>query len=148
MHISNFELDIEEKILSRGERYLADGMVADIWSEIPNYYQAVVEGTITYDVEIHLNPDGTVLHHCCDCPYDFGEYCKHEVAVFYAIRRFLEQDTIPKRQGQKQGLRALLLKKSKNELVGLLYDLLREYNLREDMFYRLKGTGDDWEDSI
>ena len=143
MRITNFESKIEEKILARGKKYFADGVVTDIWSETPNCYQAVVEGSIPYDVEIYIDATGEIVHHCCDCPYDWGEYCKHEVAVLFAIRRFLEQGTILKRQGQKQGLRSLLLKQTKDELIGLLYDLAVEYDLREDIIYRVVEVNDE-----
>ena len=140
MQINNFERYIEEKILVRGKKYFADGLVADIWSESPNCYQAVVEGSIPYDVEIHVDANGVILHHYCDCPYDWGEYCKHEAAVLFAIRRLLEQGAIPKRQGQKQGLRSILLRQTKDQLVNLLCDLAEEYDLREDIFYHLDGN--------
>ena len=135
MHIDNFEVDIEEKILARGKGYFADGLVVDIWSEATDCYQAVVEGSIRYDVEIHIDADGTVLHHYCDCPFEFGEYCKHEVAVLLEIRRLIEQGTSPKRRGQKQGLRALLLRQRKTNLVDLLCDLATEHDLRDDVFF-------------
>ena len=72
----------------------------------------------------------------------WGEYCKHEVAVLLAIRRLLEQGAMPKKHGQKQGLRSLLLRQTKNQLVSLLCELAVEYDLREDIFYLLED-GDD-----
>ena len=137
MHITDFEPQIEEKILARGKKYFTDGLVADIWSEVQNCYQAVVEGSIPYDVEIHLDASGAIVLHCCDCPYEWGEYCKHEVAVLFAIRRLLEQGAIPKQQGQKQGMRSRLFRQTKDDLIGLLYDLAVEYDLREEIIYRL-----------
>ena len=129
MHITDLELDIEEKILARSKKYFADGLVVDIWSQTPNCYQAVVEGSVPYDVEVHMGANGVIAHHCCDCPYDWGEYCKHEVAVLLTIRRFLEQGTTLKRQGQKRGLRSLLLMQTKDQLVNLLYKLAVENEL-------------------
>ena len=140
MCISDFELDIEEKILMRGERYFADGLVVDLWEPSLNCYHGVVAGTIPYDVEIHIDTDGMILHHDCDCPYDWGEYCKHEVAVLFQIRKHLAQGATLKRQGQKQGLHALLHRKSKEELAELLYALVVEHDLREDIFYHIKST--------
>ena len=148
MHIADFEPDIEEKILARGKKYFADGLVTDIWSESKNCYQAVVDGSITYDVEIHLDTNGTILRHHCDCPYDWGEYCKHEVAVLFTIRKLLEQGKTPKQQGQKQGLRTLLLRLSKEELADLLLELAVEYDLREDIIYHLEDINDESEASM
>ena len=47
-----------------------------------------------------------------------------------------------KQQGQKQGLRALLLDKSKNELVDLLCELAKEFDLMQDV-YHLLGDFED-----
>jgi len=137
MNITDFELAVEEKILARGIKYFADDTVADLWEQSPNHYCAVVEGSIRYDVEIYIGTDGEILHHCCDCPYDWGEFCKHEVAVLLAIRKHLEQATVLKQQGHKQGLRSLLSAKSKDDLVNLLYELAIDYDLRKDVVFRL-----------
>ena len=140
MHITDFESYIEDKILARGQRYFDDGFVIDMWTETPNHYQAVVDGSIPYDVEIHLNPKGEVVFHNCDCPYDWGEYCKHEIAVLLAIRKHLKHGTTLKTCGKKRGMQALLQGKSKTELVDLLCELADEYDLREDIFYHLENS--------
>jgi len=137
MYIANFESRIDEKILARGKNYYAAGLVTDMWAEIPNHYRAVVVGSIPYDVEIHLGVSGEILRHLCDCPYDMGEFCKHEAAVMFTIRGHLEQGLPLKQQGQQRGMRALLQALSKDELVNLLCELAVEYDLREDIFYRL-----------
>ena len=143
MNINDFESGIEEKILARGRKYFAVGLVTDIWSESPGRYQAVVEGNIPYDVEIQINSNREITYHCCDCPYDWGEYCKHEVAVLLTIRKHLEKGTKIKNQGQKRGLRALLLEKSKDELIDLLYELAIENDLREDIIYHFQDIDDE-----
>ncbi|MCL2829077.1 MAG: hypothetical protein FWD99_10145 [Oscillospiraceae bacterium] len=146
MYIADFELGIEEKILTRGKSYFSDGLVVDLWSEAPNRYCAVIGGRVHYyDAEIHLSANGEILHHCCDCPYDRGEYCKHEVAVLLAIRRHLEQGTALKQRGKKRGLRASLQKKNKSELVNLLYQLAYEYDLQGYIMNRLDCNDDDHE---
>lgn len=48
--------------------------------------EAVVEGTERYKVSIQLDKDGAVLSHSCTCPYDWGDVCKHEVAVLFYLR--------------------------------------------------------------
>jgi len=97
-------------------------------------------------VEIHLSADGEILHHCCDCPYDWGEYCKHEVAVLLAIRKHLKQGAVLKQQGKKRGLRASLQKKNKAELVNFLHKLAIEYDLQEYVMHRLEHMDcDDYE---
>lgn len=142
MHITNFESQIEEKILVRGEKYFADGLVESIWSEAPNCYQAVVDGSIPYDVEIHLSASGDILHHSCDCPYDWGEYCKHKAAVLFAIRKYPSKGIAAKQHGKKRGLRASLLEKSKDELVNILCEMAVEHNLSEELYCYLNDCDD------
>lgn len=45
-------------------------------------------GTDVYEVEIHFDGE-LVSEHFCDCPYDMGWWCKHEVACLFAIRERL-----------------------------------------------------------
>ncbi|MDR0454681.1 MAG: hypothetical protein LBH05_07720 [Deferribacteraceae bacterium] len=142
MNINNFESNIDEKILTRGKNYFAKGLVADIWCETKNHYSAVVEGNIPYDVEIHLDADEIIISHNCDCPYDWGEYCKHEVAVLFAIRENLAQGSVLKQHGERRGLRTLLLQQSKEDLVSLLCELTIKYDLREDIMYYLEDDDD------
>ena len=137
MNIHDFEADIEDKIVARGKSYFTNGLISDIWSEHENCYFAVVAGSIPYDVEICFDEEGLILEHSCDCPYDWGEYCKHEVAVLLALREHLAQNTALKQQGHKQGLRAMLSRQSKDELVELLCKLAREYDLQEEVVYHL-----------
>lgn len=148
MYIADFESVIEAKIFARGKKYFTDGLVADIWMPTQNCYHAVVEGGTPYDVELHLGQSGEILQHYCDCPYDWGEYCKHEVAVLLAIRRHLEQNVPIKKHGQKRGLHALLHKLTKDELINLLYELTVKYDLREDIVDHLEGFHDESDDSI
>jgi len=137
MNIGNFEAEIEEKILARGETYFSDGFVIDFWSDSPGQFCAVVGGTIPYDVEIYLDQAGEIVHHDCDCPYDWGEYCKHEVAVLLTIREHLAGDAKLKKQGKKQGLRSKMHRKSKDDLIYLLYHLASEYDLWHEIGYYL-----------
>jgi len=140
MRIDDFEQHIEEKIFTRGQKYFSDGLVIDFWSERPNHYCATVAGTIYYDVEIQLDETGEILHHDCDCPYDWGEYCKHEVALLLAVREHLAQATTLKKQGQKRGLRARLRTIAKDDLIHILLGLTHEHDLWHDISRHLDGT--------
>jgi len=143
MYIANFESQIEGKILARGMAYFDNGYVIDMWLETPHHYHAVVEGSIHYDVEIHLSQDGKILSHSCDCPYDWGEYCKHKVAVLKAIRTHLEQGEPINQQGKRRGMRALLNEQKKDVLVNILCELAAEHDLREDILYHLESYDDE-----
>jgi uncharacterized Zn finger protein len=118
-------------------------LVTEIWSEGTHHYRAVVEGSIPYDVEFRLGAGGDILRHSCDCPYDWGEYCKHEVAVMFAIRKHLEQDSPLDERGQKRGLRALVQRQSKDDLVNLLCTLAKEYDCSEELYYHLQSMDDE-----
>jgi uncharacterized Zn finger protein len=142
MNIYDFESGIDEKILVRGKKYFIDGLVADIWIPKPGFYCAVVEGGISYDVEVHVDADDEICNHSCDCPYDWGEYCKHVVAVLFTIRKYIQQGASLKRKGQKQGLRSILFRQKKETLVNLLCDLVADYNLRKDILYFLEKYED------
>ena len=85
MNLKNFESEIEDKIVGRGLSYYKGGDVKRLEKVGADEYSAVVFGTERYSVFVKLKDDA-IIEHECDCPYDYGDVCKHEVAVFYAIR--------------------------------------------------------------
>jgi len=88
MNINDFDKHIESKILSRGREYYNGNCITSLeYDEDDNEWTAEVAGSDDYTVMVKLNNDGHILKSSCDCPYDFGIYCKHQAAVFYAIRK-------------------------------------------------------------
>lgn len=86
MNLQDLELLMDEKILARGYDYYAKGRIISVEETDKNVYRAEVEGSELYSVEVELDDEGGILDSCCDCPYDRGEYCKHQAAVFFALR--------------------------------------------------------------
>ncbi|WP_408955097.1 SNF2-related protein [Natroniella sp. ANB-PHB2] len=87
--------NISAKIYNRGRKYYQAGRIINYDYQIISKQQlkidAEVSGTKLYQVSIEINlknkkiyPEGQ-----CNCPYDWGPICKHEIAVLY---KFLEED--------------------------------------------------------
>jgi uncharacterized Zn finger protein len=70
---------------TRGRRYFDDGAVSDLHRR-GDRLTAEVEGSEfePYQVSIRLH-DGGVSDAHCTCPYDWGGYCKHIVAVLLKL---------------------------------------------------------------
>ena len=82
----------------RGLDYFLHGHVESI-ADLPDGVEAVVRGTLNYDVSLAV--DEGVLDYTCDCPVGSdGAFCKHCVAVALAWRRRL---TDPTEQPDKRG---------------------------------------------
>jgi uncharacterized Zn finger protein len=66
---------------ARGRSYFDDGAVSDLIRR-GDRLTAEVEGSefAAYQISIRLH-DGGVAEARCSCPYDWGGYCKHIVAV-------------------------------------------------------------------
>ncbi len=75
---------------ARGRSYAADGAVSDLLQR-GDRLTAEVEGSEfePYRVSIRLHGDGVADAHCT-CPYDWGGYCKHIVAV---LLKFADEKT-------------------------------------------------------
>ncbi|MDE5772519.1 MAG: SWIM zinc finger family protein [Ruminococcus sp.] len=86
MKLKDFEKYFDMTILQRGRNYYHDGSVLSIEKIDENEYTAEVEGSELYDVTVEMDDNGNIYDISCDCPYDMGEYCKHEAAVLYAMR--------------------------------------------------------------
>lgn len=85
MNLYHFEQAVNSVILKRGFAYYETGHVSDLAHEGKGRYSAVVEGTDTYEIVVQIDENDTILSSECDCPYDMGPICKHEVAVYYEL---------------------------------------------------------------
>ncbi len=78
--------DIEELATSRsferGEDYFLSGEVSKIVKK-GNLFEGIVYGSRKYKVSLNITTNQ--LNFKCNCPYDFGGICKHEVALALAI---------------------------------------------------------------
>ena len=86
MNIHNFESKIEQKILDRGFDYYEQDQVESFDHFAQGEFAVTVLGSERYSVYIELNSKLKIVEHSCDCPYDWGDFCKHEVAVLHWIR--------------------------------------------------------------
>ena len=82
--LDHFEQIIDERILKRGFSYYKKGNVLQLDEVSPNTYEAVVEGTDDYTVQLSINND-MVTEYVCNCPYDQGPVCKHVAAVLFKL---------------------------------------------------------------
>ena len=119
MNIKNFEEYIDTTIQKRGYKYYTDENIYDEYEQNDDEYKFEVYGTQDYTVTVKLNRNGDIVYSNCDCPYDYGPTCKHEVAVYYKLRELLEnsnfQDKIQKDKTSKQNNNTKTNKKSKNK---------------------------------
>lgn len=130
MNLNDFENYIEKKIIERGRDYYINGYVLSLEEVDENVFEAEVEGTEFYNVEVELDDKLDIVDTFCDCPYDLGEYCKHQVAVFLALR-----DTKRKASGRKSSvnkkkavdIRKVLTETPKDKLVDFLFNIALEY---------------------
>ncbi len=82
--LQNFEKQVSNPVLKRGKEYFESGAVTDLKEARAGLWQAEVEGTDVYEVEIQLT-NNSIKSYSCNCPFD-GEICKHVTAVLFAIR--------------------------------------------------------------
>ena len=148
MNLNNFEEHMDKKILARGLGYYRFSRVSSLEKVDKNLHKAEVEGTDElYYVEVELDEEGNILFSECDCPYDMEEYCKHQAAVFYALKKMADENLKigetenkannisskirPKNFKAKKekdlNIKKVLSNKSKNELIEFLDSLASEY---------------------
>lgn len=133
INLRNFEDSIDEKIVARGYKYFDNGYVFSIEQKEDLVFEAQVDGSARYTVTVELDDQDNIGDSNCDCPYDMGEYCKHQVAVFLAIRNLYDnRATIGKckspKQEKRNSLDSILAERSKEELVEYLLDIASEYD--------------------
>ena len=70
----------------RGSSYYRSGAVSDVVRR-GNLLTARVQGSdyAPYEIAVSLRDDGSIGDASCTCPYDWGGYCKHIVAVLLTV---------------------------------------------------------------
>jgi hypothetical protein len=130
----NFKKTIDSTILQRGRQYFRDGQVIDLEEAGDAAWEARVQGSEVYEIQIEQDESGT-LDCSCDCPYDFGPTCKHIAATLYAIEaafpEYMGTDSKPNkprkpRKTRAEKLREIVSKLSKEEMTALLLDLAKQ----------------------
>ena len=132
MNFPAFEIEIERKILDRGYDYYENNNVIDVENLGNGEFSAVVEGSENYEVFVQISK-GKVVEHSCDCPYDWGDICKHVVAVLYYIRdtEILGEDV--DKEGIKSQLQTIIDDMSEQDLRDyILFYALRNRQFRAD----------------
>ena len=144
--IDSFEESIEPWIIERGLNYFNDGAIEELDISDGEVY-ATVSGTYDYEVCMNIDEHGNILTSYCDCPYDGGEFCKHEVAVMYAIREYFKENNASKTK--KFNLKEALLKQSPEVLADIICELADEnHTLKKKLTLRFKEYSDSLEDCI
>ncbi|MGM0602446.1 MAG: SNF2-related protein [Bacillota bacterium] len=127
---------VPDSIYRRGLKYYHQGHIKRYFQKVTgeNEFQinAQISGTRDYEVELYLEfyGDKYYIDGVCSCPYDWGEYCKHEVAVLY---KFFSEDYSEMQQ-----------KKSINHNYQKLKELTERFNpdKKDKLEYRVKGVID------
>ena len=129
MNIQNFEKHIERKILARGKDYYFSQYIASLEYDGEEWV-AEVEGSDDYTVTVSLSNNGDIIDTYCDCPYDMGNYCKHQVAVFFALQekglqRIASEKS--KKTSNSERLDDVLAKLDKQTLISMIIEYAKTY---------------------
>ena len=148
MNLNNFEDHIDSIILARGFGYYTAGYVLSLVETDELKYRAKVEGTELYTVVVEFDKQAEINFTVCDCPYVYGEYCKHQAAVLYALRAGQAEQkqagTKGKRESNADEFATLLEAQSKDELVKLLLVIGAEHEeLKQEITLQLGGGSEE-----
>lgn len=128
MNINNFETTIKPDMANKGFLYFENNAIAEVEQVEKGEFCATISGTDDYAVFVKLGKDLTIESHSCDCPYDWGPICKHEVATLYFIRaKKLYAQPFEKSAFFK--IKQDLAQKDKKELLSILLDLSKKSKL-------------------
>ena len=147
MNINNFENHINKTIVDRGYDYYNAGNIIETYIQEENEYVFQVQGSEGYEVIVKIDENGEILYSTCDCPYDMGPICKHEVAAYFELFKMLNTGhnnnkstkEIPKQPAIQEVLNHL----SKEELIRIIVDITyKDSVLKNNIIFRY-SQGDD-----
>ncbi|TKC16172.1 SWIM zinc finger family protein [Robertmurraya kyonggiensis] len=127
MNINNFKSYINKTILDRGHDYFLEGRVEKAIDKGEQEYIFHIEGSDNYEVLVELDEDGDILYSECDCPYDFGPICKHEVAVFFQLKEMLNQVNVKDKNFRKEPkIQEVLKDLPREELIDIILNIVKK----------------------
>ena len=136
MNINNFGEYIDETILKRGLAYYKSGCVISLEHDGEEWV-AEVEGSDDYTVTVMLSDNGEIMDTQCDCPYDWGEYCKHQAAVFYALSKKWQSGETSVKTVKKKSLEDTLKNLDKQALISIIIEFAnKDRRIKEELLMR------------
>lgn len=129
------------RTLYKGYDYYLSDRVESV-RKTKNGYEAVVDGSESYDVEIEIE-DGCVTYMDCTCPYSAdGNYCKHEAAVLYYIEEDIDGDACERNANdENDDIERIVSKMSDNDIRKLLVSLAKDdSDIRQMIYYHDDGV--------
>lgn len=146
MNINDFKDEIDKKILNRGYDYYVDGNVIEAYTKDGLEYIFQIQGSEDYEVVVNINKNKDIISSYCDCPYDFGPICKHEVASFFELQDVLSRPQKNKKRGKKQTFNEILNDLSKDELIKLLIEVTnKDKSLKREMEFKYSKCSEEQE---
>jgi len=155
MKIKDLLNKIGGEIFARGEDYYENDYISFLtYNPQKHSYYGEVEGSgfKDYQVRIDLDEDNNVDYYNCNCPYDWGDICKHLIAVFLAIEdgNYIESSendiesvkNIEKIEDDKEDILCILNNASKEDLVEFITKKGFKYDdFITDLYRFLKKPG-------
>ena len=137
MNIKDFDSVVDKTILRRGLEYYKNDSIESLDFD-GDEWVAAVSGSDDYTVTVRLNDAGDITSTYCDCPYDWGKYCKHQAAVFYALHKELDNpDNKSSNTSQRQTLEDILKNQDRSVLLNLLLEYAKkDRRIKDDLMFR------------
>lgn len=150
MNINNFEKHINKTILDRGYDYYNEGNITETYNQGNNEYIFEVQGSDEYEVVVTIGEDGEILHSSCDCPYDFGPICKHQVAAYFQLFEILNSEdnskNAKKETVKQPEIKDVLNNFSKEDLIDIIMDITKkDATLKNSLIFRYSKGSDSQE---
>lgn len=125
LHI--FEQQLNKIQLAKGLDYFESGCISELEEWETGTWNAIVTGSEDYHVKITLKKDA--IEKCsCDCPHE-AEYCKHIIAVLYAIKE--ERNVLPDKTTNIKSTSAKGITVKPKDAIGEMVSKIPEKDLRQ-----------------
>lgn len=142
MNLNNIEEYVDDIIVGRGYSYYISETIINVNDDEEGEYILNVEGSKIYKVMVKINENGEIKESSCDCPFNFGPICKHEVAAYYHLRD-LRKSPIIKGKTRKLNFQELLKEIHREELIKIIIQITdNNENLKQNIIYKYSNFDD------
>lgn len=147
MNINNFRDEIDDVIVNRGYNYYISKNISKVYNNGGDEYTFEIEGSELYEVTVSVDARGEILTSYCDCPYDFGPICKHEVAAYFYLADIFNNkfsiESSKKNLIKLPKIREILDELPKEKLIEIILDITeKDRSLRNKLIFKYSNSND------
>lgn len=147
MNLDNFNNNVDNNILKKGEKLYIKNNIQEIYKG-RNHYAMSVDSEESFIVDLEISDEGEILYTHCDCSNNISVTCEHAVAVYFKLRGLIDKKIVAKSNLDIKSIdfEKVLSERTKEELIDIIKDVaINNKYIKNEIIYKYSVISEDIE---